>query len=236
VLEVADSSEYSAFLLPNPSRLIIDIHGKGSAKAVAKDEAIAKAEASKVAKKEAVTNECDDSDDLNSCGGVVSIRPTASETRLQTKDLPPSPIKTQPEPPLRTELSKPPPRVGVDWQPIPRTIVEADDDDQDNGNSDNMEQGNSHTDHNAPAVRKHGKIKSSSGNDDEIVTLNPLDARRDAKPLSVTSVPTTSESEAPAASMKSSGVRGKRIAKQIPQVEVREAKPTASGDRSLIRA
>jgi N-acetylmuramoyl-L-alanine amidase len=36
--------------------------------------------------------------------------------------------------------------------------------------------------------------------------------------------------------MKSSGVRGKRIAKQIPQVEVREAKPTASGDRSLIRA
>jgi len=42
--------------------------------------------------------------------------------------------------------------------------------------------------------------------------------------------------EAPAASVKSSGVRGKRIAKQIPQVEVREAKPTASGDRSLIRA
>jgi N-acetylmuramoyl-L-alanine amidase len=36
--------------------------------------------------------------------------------------------------------------------------------------------------------------------------------------------------------MKSSGVRGKRMAKQIPQVEVREAKPTASGDRSLIRA
>jgi len=49
-------------------------------------------------------------------------------------------------------------------------------------------------------------------------------------------VPTTSASEAPAASMKSSGVRGKRMAKQIPQVEVREAKPTASGDRSLIRA
>jgi N-acetylmuramoyl-L-alanine amidase len=68
------------------------------------------------------------------------------------------------------------------------------------------------------------------------VTLNPLDARRDAKPFSVTSVPTTSASEAPAASMKSSGVRGKRMAKQIPQVEVREAKPTASGDRSLIRA
>ena len=28
VLEVADVSEYSAFLLPNPYRLIIDIHGR----------------------------------------------------------------------------------------------------------------------------------------------------------------------------------------------------------------
>ena len=116
-------------------------------------------------------------------------------------------------------------------------IVEADDDDQDNGTTDNAEkQGNSHSnDQNAPAVRKHGKRKSSSGNDDEVVTLNPLDARRDAKPLSVTSVPTTSASEAPAASVKSSGVRGKRIAKQIPQVEVREAKPTASAGAAPAR-
>ena len=28
VLEVADVSDYSAFLLPNPYRLIIDIHGR----------------------------------------------------------------------------------------------------------------------------------------------------------------------------------------------------------------
>ena len=28
VLEVADLSDYNAFLLPNPYRLIIDIHGK----------------------------------------------------------------------------------------------------------------------------------------------------------------------------------------------------------------
>ena len=30
VLEVADVSDYSAFLLPNPYRLIIDIHGRQS--------------------------------------------------------------------------------------------------------------------------------------------------------------------------------------------------------------
>jgi N-acetylmuramoyl-L-alanine amidase len=39
VLEVDDLSDYDAFLLPNPSRLIIDIHGKQEAKAAsAKDE------------------------------------------------------------------------------------------------------------------------------------------------------------------------------------------------------
>ena len=32
VLEVADLSDYDAFLLPNPYRLIIDIHGKNNAK------------------------------------------------------------------------------------------------------------------------------------------------------------------------------------------------------------
>src|SRR5580704_9655219 len=36
VLEVDDFSEYNAFLLPNPSRLIIDVHGKAGAKAEAK--------------------------------------------------------------------------------------------------------------------------------------------------------------------------------------------------------
>ena len=35
VLDVSDVSDYSAFLLPNPYRLIIDIHGKQNAKAVA---------------------------------------------------------------------------------------------------------------------------------------------------------------------------------------------------------
>ncbi|SFR96918.1 N-acetylmuramoyl-L-alanine amidase [Granulicella pectinivorans] len=35
VLDVSDVTEYSAFLLPNPSRLIIDIHGKAKQEAVA---------------------------------------------------------------------------------------------------------------------------------------------------------------------------------------------------------
>jgi len=63
VLEVKDLSEYSAFLLPNPYRLIVDIHGKAPEKpapAVAKNGATAapkesagKAAGSKAAKTEA---------------------------------------------------------------------------------------------------------------------------------------------------------------------------------------
>jgi N-acetylmuramoyl-L-alanine amidase len=48
VLEVDDLSDYEAFLLPNPYRLIIDIHGKNSARSVhrrvAKDAAMADVE------------------------------------------------------------------------------------------------------------------------------------------------------------------------------------------------
>jgi N-acetylmuramoyl-L-alanine amidase len=63
VLEVHDLAEYSAFLLPNPYRLIVDIHGKAPVKpapAVAKNaapgaakESTAKVEGSKTAKSEA---------------------------------------------------------------------------------------------------------------------------------------------------------------------------------------
>ncbi len=45
VLEVDDLSDYDAFLLPNPSRLIIDIHGKQSPKSDAKKKEMLAAEA-----------------------------------------------------------------------------------------------------------------------------------------------------------------------------------------------
>jgi N-acetylmuramoyl-L-alanine amidase len=45
VLEVDDLSDYDAFLLPNPSRLIIDIHGKQSPKSEAKKKEMLAADA-----------------------------------------------------------------------------------------------------------------------------------------------------------------------------------------------
>ncbi|HEV2021274.1 MAG TPA: N-acetylmuramoyl-L-alanine amidase [Terriglobales bacterium] len=72
VLEVQDLAEYSAFLLPNPYRLIVDIHGKAPVKtetaakekdkpapAVAKPEAATKPESSKTSKTEAAPSKAE---------------------------------------------------------------------------------------------------------------------------------------------------------------------------------
>jgi N-acetylmuramoyl-L-alanine amidase len=243
VLEVADSSEYNAFLLPNPSRLIIDIHGKQTAKAVAKDEALARAEASNIAKREATNEDCTDSDDPTSCGVRSQSRTVGSESRLRKEDLHasgmpvPKQARSQSEPALRTELSKPPLKVGIDWRPIPRTIVEPDDDDQNSGIDNAIKQGSTQSNGDtAPAVSKHGKIKSSTGNNDEVATLNPLDMRPEPKPLPAASASTTSATDIAPVSSKTPRPRGNRTMKPPSELEVREAKPTAHGDRSLIRA
>ena len=72
VLEVQDLAEYSAFLLPNPYRLIVDIHGKAPVKTetaarekdkpappVAKPEAATKAESSRTSKAEAAPSKAE---------------------------------------------------------------------------------------------------------------------------------------------------------------------------------
>ncbi len=71
VLEVDDLSDYEAFLLPNPYRLIIDIHGKGAGKSV-----LAKA------RKDAATETAD-----------VEMPPKAGAKPDDTKDVPKEVLK-----------------------------------------------------------------------------------------------------------------------------------------------
>jgi N-acetylmuramoyl-L-alanine amidase len=235
VLEVNDSSEYNAFLIPNPSRLIIDIHGKHSAKAVARDEAITKAEAdTRLAKGRSVTQTKTE---------PVGLTANAEEEENDIAASP-TPARAAKSAQPRIEISKPPLKVGVDWQPIPRTIVEADDDDEtDSGDvAQNAAEALSKTTaakkSTTIAVRSYGKLKSSDGNNDEVATLNPLDIEPEPKASATTISESdlTSETKKSIASKPSRG-RGKRTSKQSPpEIEVREAKPNASGDRSLIRA
>ena len=232
VLEVDDSSEYNAFLLVNPTRLIIDIHGKEPAKAIAKQEATAKAQ-ERINTSEVVTET-----------KTKSTKMTAAAQDDQSANLSDTSapkISSRADAASRLEISRPPLKVGVDWQPIPRTIVEADDDiDTDNGDvapsSETPSKTSATKKSSVVAVRSYGKLKSSDGNNDEVATLNPLDMKPEPKAAATTSSRGDSTSETKP-SVSARVLRGKRTAKQsAPELEIREAKPTASGDRSLIRA
>lgn len=244
VLEVEDSSEYSAFLLPNPWRLMIEIHGKRSAMTVAKDEAKFTAEAGEAVKSAVVAEHLGDACTGDACGDRSLTRSTGPESRRQTE------TRAHVEPTQHTEISKPPLKVGVDWQPIPRRIVDVDDEDESTETNAGDKKPSVETGSKAvnsqnasdTAVRRYGKIKTATGNNDEVATLNPLDAKpephsvpspRTSSPAITTAAVTTPVQVAASSSRRKSKSKARQIA---PEIDVREAKPTASGDRSLIRA
>jgi N-acetylmuramoyl-L-alanine amidase len=201
VLEVDDLSQYNAFLLPNPTRLIIDIHGKETAKAVSSKEAedIAAAKSEKPSPKVEQT-----------------ALPATVENGKTAK--PASPTGTNP------------------GAQVPVHIVEADDDPETSSHkrgtgkvSKASKKEPLTVDSGAPAVASYGKRKSADGNDDEVATLDPTDMRPEPKASSVTATSSGSSSKL--------GQKRKHTAKPTPpELEVREAQPTARGDRSLIRA
>ncbi len=203
VLEIDDLAAYNAFLLPNPPRLIIDIHGKQAAKAVAAKEA----------------------QDL-----AAAKLPADTDTKTPIAAEPMAPkIETAKSSSAKAKSEK------VATPQVVKRVVEADDDDTSEAAARPVRSRMASKtrqpmiiDSSAPAVAAHGKHKAADGNDDEVATLDPLDMRPEPK-ASVT--PLTSKS-----STKSTR-RGKRVPRQAPpELQVHEAEPTASGDRSLIRA
>jgi N-acetylmuramoyl-L-alanine amidase len=212
VLEVDDLSEYNAFLLPNPTRLIIDLHGKRSAKALARKEAATIADV-----KPGPTPEVE----------TAKVTPAADE------DVSPD-LETKVQ--AKRDSGKPVLEAAVAGKTVPKRIVYADDDEDEVGATKPVSKalpGSKKastknwdlSDH--PATQTYGKRKAADGNNDEIATLDPRDLRPEPKssaaPLSTRS--------------KTDRGRSKSSKKQTPaELEVREAQPTASGDRSLIRA
>jgi N-acetylmuramoyl-L-alanine amidase len=195
VLEVDDLSDYDAFLLPNPSRLIIDIHGRQSAKpdadknrTVAADtkintkEILGTADKARPTKLEAASLPVDD--------GATSQR--AADTQAEFESTKPT-VKT----------------VKVGKNPV-KKIIEAGDEDR--------------------ASRKKSIARSVE------------DLRPDVPPSKTTVADDSTDSIVPdevAAGKKASTVRGKskhKTAGNRVDADAREARPTAAGDRSLIRA
>ena len=189
VLEVDDLSSYNAFLLPNPYRLIIDIHGKNkSAHKLSKDElpATADVEAPPKARSDSDSEEKSAAktpatkDELRAHAGKapVTTQDVGDETKIVPKGEAGSKLRL-PDLPKKVDAKK--------EVPAPTKIV-VDNDDEDSPADD---------------AEAHAQVP--------------------AKVRSKASKATTRKSS--------------RIAsRKSREVEAREAKPTASGDRSLIRA
>jgi N-acetylmuramoyl-L-alanine amidase len=205
VLEVDDLSDYDAFLLPNPSRLIIDIHGKQSAKAKPTRSA-----------REVADRKIDTADDVKDEGagkteGTKAIAKTDQMAPLATRDAVEDRELVEE---AKLENTKPTVRtVTIGKTPV-KKIIEAGDDD--------------------PAPSKKSVARS-------VEDLRP-DLPPAATSVTVAADDTSvADDSAPKRKSAASHGKGKRksagnTADIAPDVDAREARPTAAGDRSLIRA
>ena len=228
VLEVDNLSDYDAFLLPNPYRIIIDIHGKDGKTARAKptkDE----------------NGRQPDSNDIESgptTGATTGAKSEASETVSRNlhavsgkAPVTSEDVTSDAKIADKSEATKPNPTAlaranGETKAGVKKVIVEPDDDDTSPAEAANHDAATSHAGSSGPSHSTSADADTGN-NDDTDATSHPrsklpahLAAHR--KPadsdLRADSADTDSESSA---EMKD---------------RAREAKPTAHGDRSLIRA
>lgn len=209
VLEVDNLSDYDAFLLPNPSRLIIDIHGKGEQGKLGKKvvDVLAGSTARSVEK------DLDDKDEISDKAGAAvtnSIAPAdITESRNSRSD---GSVQTATASMPATTIT-PPPHNG-----IVKRVVEADDDDDDAAEGSPVRLAK-HTVRRLQSADsselESGGLKSNSASASALSETNGSD--RIASPHKPYSRKLTSNAAAS-------------------EFSVREAKPTESGDRSLIRA
>jgi N-acetylmuramoyl-L-alanine amidase len=199
VLEVDDLSAYDAFLLPNPSRLIIDIHGKESGKTGASKH-VAPNTDGQTDSKGTATDEVKtattkvDAGDSAPDGDEAAAPERVTQTRIENT-----------KPTVRT--------VTVGKMPV-KKIIEAGDDDR--------------------ALRKKPVARSVEDLRPDLppATSSTADAAND----SAAGEDSTPKKKAVASHTKSRRKSAGNTADITADVDVREARPTAAGDRSLIRA
>jgi len=223
VLEVDDLASYEAFLLPNPYRLIIDIHGKQKRATL-----MASAHVGGNSSSNAAAGTEDDSDsedsaadspgDSKSPGSAKkkSVPDTASSSKSKRiksgeddKGAANGPDPAQPVPGIGVIKTQ----VTVDGKrKIPKTIIEADD-----------------------------QVPTTVATL-EAEKIGPAPASDRTVPAAEKAGGDTSAKEVKATKTQPRTTRGRKSQKSIPaapdtaDLQVREAQPTATGDRSLIRA
>ena len=247
VLEVDSLSEYEAFLLPNPYRLIIDIHGKDiHGKDIHGKDIHGKTPQGREVQETQAAK-------VKSTSDVTEAEVRAPDTVTTTKPVLPA-IKAVPPvitdaatvpnaKKLSEKLSEKKAEARVDEpkataksgaQPT-RKIVEADSNSSDHNDSSDDENSASKTAKNdAPSALK---VSAKASGKPSSKNLHDTAGSSDADKISDVSSSQDSAIVAQDTSAKSSEKRSKASKKEsIKTAEVREARPTADGDRSLIRA
>jgi N-acetylmuramoyl-L-alanine amidase len=274
VLEVADLSDYEAFLLPNPYRLIIDIHGKDKHGG---DSTMARARQLKDADAETADVEAPPKVGSNPgvAGNVAENVPEDVPRPNTQKNAPKDVPKNVPRPELKADLKalagKPPSKseqihadqnvaqnvaskdqpasskahppspleplkpVVADGKatptPVKKVIVEAGgaDDDEDDAPAVKVAKvetpvGHSHAGSStAAAVRKADNLDSDGAMDGSAEQDKAVDEKTVIDPP-------------PASSGRAKSLSRLSASRKPTDPDIREARPTASGDRSLIRA
>ena len=216
VLEVDELASYNAFLLPNPYRLIIDVHGKQNrATVLAKSHPASDAPAGPAADSAADDareqpserggeSKTTDAQAQKPSKGVVQFSkaaPAKNETAEEYPDAPPTTASTA-QPASGIGVVKTTVPVPGSNRKIPKTIVEAEDE--------------------APTT---------------VATLQPDKLRPEVTPAQRAAIASADESKSSKADSRSARKKKSRSsAADTADLEIREARPTASGDRSLIRA
>ena len=211
VLEVDSLSTYEAFLLPNPYRLIIDIHGKDdkiSHTKLTKEEAAALAdvEAPPQVEANAHVSKPEVKADMKALAGKPASKKEQvhDEPNADTPDESTSSTSSEDAPKTTVTQTK------VDGRVIKKVIV-------DNGDGNSSSAASAKAD-NSPHKRTPGVASRKAENDPDDDTV------ADAKAPSGNAATNNGKS----ASRLSSNRRA--------ELGIHEAKPTANGDRSLIRA
>jgi N-acetylmuramoyl-L-alanine amidase len=189
VLETDNLSDYDAFLLPNPYRLIIDIHGKNSRARSAR-----KSDAARTADVEAAPKAGSDADSDES-DAKAAIRAQAGKAPVTSMD-------------VNDQTRIAPKKVSAASQPS-------------SGPESTLFASNKKTP--VPPVKK--VVDADEDDDTSADQLGKLDA---PEPKSRARTVTSGSRQKPSRSGTKSGKAAEFV--------VREAQPTASGDRSLIRA
>jgi N-acetylmuramoyl-L-alanine amidase len=238
VLEVADLSDYEAFLLPNPYRLIIDIHGKDAGKA-----ALAKA------KKDAVT-ETADVEAPPKAGSKPDVAKDVPKEVLKdvAKDAPKDVPKSELKADMKALVGKPVSKT-EQIHDQPNTVAKEEVEGA-KAHSPDSPQKAAASDKSASGTVKKVVVEADDDDDRPPVKVAKAEAPVHSRKASTgVSHKTDSASDSdssvsdeksvsdppPANSSRGKSSRLSASRKSI-DPDVREARPTASGDRSLIRA